>query len=274
MTPVLLLLLCWAATTAGTLGGIGGASLLVPLLVLSGMDPIEAAPLGLLTVGAGSIAAAPLQASTGLVHHRLGVVVEIAASAGSAVGALVAASIDADVLAVVLGSTAVAAAFVGANRAGMRNQPDPMFDQEAPGEWPGTLGGQYRSDVGVVPYQARRVRPAMTIMAGAGLLSGVSGVGGGFIKVPTMTELMHVPAKVAAATSTFTVGFTAAAGLAVYAIDGRLEMADVGPVALGGLLGGIAGSTLQSRLPAPVVRRVTAAMLAVIGVVLIVRTFL
>ena len=68
-----------ATAMVGTLGGVGGAIILVPVLILLGVDPRIAAPLGILSVAAGSLAAAPRQLGEGVVHHRLGVTLEITA---------------------------------------------------------------------------------------------------------------------------------------------------------------------------------------------------
>jgi uncharacterized membrane protein YfcA len=53
--------LAFAAASVGALGGLGGAVLLVPALVLTGTSALAAAPLGLVCVAAGSIAAGSQQ---------------------------------------------------------------------------------------------------------------------------------------------------------------------------------------------------------------------
>jgi uncharacterized membrane protein YfcA len=108
-------------------------------------------------------------------------------------------------------------------------------------------------------------------MAGAGLIAGLSGVSGGFIKTPTTSEVMHVPVKVAAATTTFTVGITSAMALLVYEAQGRVVVSDAALVAAAALMGGTVGARLQSVLPPPLVRRALSVVLVVIGVLLIVR---
>jgi uncharacterized protein len=149
--------------------------------------------------------------------------------------------------------------------------PAAEFGLEVPGEWPGTLGGAYRlDDQSMVPYQARRVPTGMAAMAGAGLVSGLAGVGGGFMKTPAMSEIMHVPVRVAAATTTFTVGITAATALVVYASQGRL-VADAGAaVVVGGLAGGWMGAALSERVPPQLARRGLSALLLLVAAVLLV----
>lgn len=273
MPPVVVLVaLSLAAAGLGALGGLGGAILLVPALVLLGVDPAEAAPLGLLVAGAGSLAAAVPQLESGLVHHRLGVTMESTASLGVLAGALASAALSASTLSRILALVAFASALAAGRRKGMRNLPEPAFDAEVAGEWPGTLAGAYHADTGVVPYSARRLPAGLVAMAGAGLVSGLSGVGGGFIKTPAMSEIMHVPVKVSAATSTFTTGFTAATGLVIFAAQGRVELDAVGAVVVGGLLGGALGVAAQRRLSPPRVRAAISALLVVVAVVLLVRS--
>jgi hypothetical protein len=272
MPPPLVLTLLGLVTAAiGTLGGIGGALILVPVLVLLGVEPQVAAPLGLLTVAAGSLAAAPGQLSEGIVHHRLGITLELAASAGAIGGAAVADSLSAGVLARLLAIVAIVAGLAGARRRPLRNPPQAAFAFEVPGEWPGTLGGSYRLGDGVVPYTATRVPAGLAGMLGAGFIAGIAGVGGGFIKTPVMSDLMRVPVKVAAATSTFTVGITSAAALIVVTGQGRLDFRAGAAVVAGGLAGGLIGSAIQRRLHPQHVRAAVAAVLIVIGVVLLVR---
>jgi uncharacterized membrane protein YfcA len=255
----------------GALGGLGGAVLLVPVLVLLGVEPVQAAPLGLLTVAAGSLAAAGAQLGSGLVHQRLGVTTEIASSAGAVLGAGLAGIAPATLLVRVLGTTLIAAALLGAGRRGVRNRPQPTFAAEAAGEWPGTLAGAYRGRGGTVPYQARRLPAGLAAMGVSGLVAGLTGAGGGSIKTPAMSEVMHVPVKVAAATSSFTIGITAAAALCVFAAQGRLDVVAGGAVVAGATVGGRLGVLVQDRLDPVPVRYALAALLLVIGVVLVVR---
>ena len=239
LAPLALAGLALVTAAIGAMGGIGGAVLLVPVLVLLGVEPEVAAPLGLLTVATGSLAAAPAQLASGLVHQRLGIVIEVTASAGAVVGALLAEQVPAGALAVILALTAIAAGVAGLRQRGMRNPPQPIFAAEHPGEWPGTLGGAYRLDADqVVPYRAQRVPLALGGMTLAGLLSGISGVGGGFVKTPLLSEVMRVPVKVAAATSTFSVGITASTALLVFAGQGRLDAEGGAAVVAGALVGG------------------------------------
>lgn len=261
-------LLALAAAALGTLGGLGGAILLVPVLVLTGMAPSTAAPLGLLTVAAGSVAAGPQQLRARLVNHRLAMVIELAAATGAVVGALISGLISETALTLMLAAVALATSIAGMLRRGkeLRNPPDPTCVPDDVGERIGSLDGAYPLGDGVVPYRPRRVWEGIGFMGLAGFVAGTAGVSGGFIKTPVLTDLMRVPLKVAAATSTFTVGITASAALIVFAIQGRIDVQPSALVITGSLLGGQLGARIQSSLPSWVIRRVLSVILVAVAV--------
>jgi uncharacterized protein len=82
-----------------------------------------------------------------------------------------------------------------------------------------------------------------------GIMSGLLGIGGGTIQVPVLNLLMGVPFRVAIATSTFMMGFTAIANTSIQLASGNLEPALAGPVALGILIGARVTSGLARRVP-------------------------
>lgn len=273
MSLLLLVVLGAAAAAVGSFGGIGGATLLVPVLLVFGVDPLEAAPLGLFAVAAGSLSAAARQLGEGLVHHRLGLTIELTASVGTVAGALCAARVPEVWLSRAVGIAALVGSLATLGRRTMRNLAISAFDAEATiGEWPGTLGGQYVHAGRIVPYQARRVPAGLALSSLAGVVAGLSGVGGGFLKTPAMSEVMGVPSKVAAATTTFTLGVTSATGLLVYWQQGRIVLRDAAAVIAGALLGGLVGARTQAAVDPRAARRITGALLAVVAVVVIART--
>ena len=249
--------LAFGAALLGSLGGLGGAILLVPLLVVTGMAPAEAAPLGLIMVAASSVAAAPRQLVERSVNHRLGVTIELLASAGAVVGAIVSSALSETFLTYLLATVAALAALAGAGRSGLRNLPDPECDYTDVGERVGAISGAYvLNEDEIVPYRPTNLRTGLVFMALSGFVAGSAGASGGFIKTPAMNELMKVPTRVAASTTTFTVGITASAALVIYAIQGRIDVETASLIVSTSLLGGVAGAAVQSRLPPAVTRRV------------------
>lgn len=268
----LLVLLALVTASLGALGGLGGAVILVPLLVLTGTPAREAAPLGLLSVASGSLAAGPRQLAALTVHHRLGVTTEVFASIGAITGALLSGAVGEAVLTRLLAVVAIASAV--ASLRGRDEVHAAATDEEASGdlgEQRGTLSGTVLTDGEVRRYQARNLPGALAVISVAGLVAGIAGISGGFIKTPASSEIMRVPVKVAASTTTFTIGITAAAALLVFAAHGRINLEHAGPVIAGSLLGGYLGARLQSRLDPAVVRRALTVVLLAVAAILFVQ---
>ncbi|MEY4400711.1 MAG: hypothetical protein RL072_576 [Actinomycetota bacterium] len=268
---LLIIALATATSTLGAIGGLGGAIILVPLLTLGGMSVSSAAPLGLVSVIAGSVAAGRRQARDGTVNHRFAVITELGATSGAVIGVFLSGSLSDRILLWCLAGFAVAAALLGARRKGMRWKPDASLSLDDVGERRGSLAGAYQLDGVVVPYEPSRMSLGIGLMTLAGVVTGLAGVGGGFLKTPLSSEVMRLPAKVAAGTSTFTIGLTASVALVLMAIDGRIIAADAALVVLGALTGGTLGARVQRKLSPPVVRRTTSFALVLIAVLLIVR---
>ena len=267
---LVLVALSTIAIAIGTIGGLGGAVLLVPALVLLGWLPSEAAPVGLISVVAGSVAAAPRQLGERTVNHRLGVTTELLATSGAIVGAISAGLLSEDVLVFILAAAALSASVLGGRRTGRRWPVDPALGPEAVGERIGRLGGAYPIDDGVAPYEVGRVPVGLGLMAIAGFVAGTTGASGGFIKTPVSSEVMRAPTKVAASTTTFTVGITASVALVVYALQGRIDVESAAAALTGALTGGMIGARIQARLRPEGVRRFLGAILVVVAVVLVV----
>lgn len=270
MSAPLLGILALLTAAVGALGGLGGAVLLVPLLVVFGVPVAEAAPLGLLSVAAGSLSAGSRQVMEQTINHRLGVLTEIAASAGAIGGALVSGIASDALLRGVLAITAASAAIAGGRRKGIRNPPQPGFTEADVGEWRGRLAGAYRIGAGIAPYEARRIPVGLVAMMVSGVVAGLAGASGGFIKTPATSEVMHVPVKVAASTTTFSIGVTSAAGLLIFALQGRIDATTAAPVLAGAIVGGSVGAALQSELNPPVVRRALSVVLLTVALVLVI----
>lgn len=261
--------LALAAATVGVLGGLGGAILLVPALVATGMSPAEAAPLGLVTVAAASISAAPRQLAERSVNHRIGVTTELVASTGAVAGATVSTLVSDRALTYTLALVAVVAALAGRRSGGLRDRPDPACVPSDVGERVGSLAGAYPLDGGIVPYAPRRLGAGLALMGLSGIVAGVAGVSGGFIKTPATSDVMGVPIRVAASTTTFTVGITAATALVVFAVQGRIDPEPAALVVAGSLTGGTLGARLQALLSPSASRRVLSILLLVVAGLLV-----
>src|SRR5690606_2231386 len=115
---------------------------------------------------------------------------------------------------------------------------------------PTGLSGSFRDPYSgrTVTYHIRNTRFGLSCSTVAGALSGLLGIGGGVIQVPLMASVMGVPIRAAAATSSYMIGLTASASLAVYLAAGFFDPLAVGPVSGGALFGAYVGSLLQKRV--------------------------
>ncbi len=118
--------------------------------------------------------------------------------------------------------------------------------------------------------RSRRAQLAAIGLA-AGLFSGLFGVGGGTIVVPLLIFWLAYGDKEATGTSLLAIVLMATAAVSVQAAYGNVHLREgllVGLPAIGGVL---AGTRLQQRIPAAVVRLLFAVLLASTAVILVVR---
>jgi uncharacterized membrane protein YfcA len=116
-----------------------------------------------------------------------------------------------------------------------------------------------------VSYAAQRVPLGFAMMAGAGLVSGLLGIGSGALKVLAMDGAMRLPMKVSSATSNFMIGVTAAASAGIYLGRGDVDPTIAVPVALGVLAGATIGARILPRLSNRAVRLVFLPVLVAVG---------
>jgi uncharacterized protein len=103
----------------------------------------------------------------------------------------------------------------------------------------------------------------------AGVFSTVFGVGGGIVVVPLLVGLAAMPTHAAAATSLGAILVTATAGALLYAVRGDVRLGYALLVGLPAVAGAIVGTHVQQRLSGRALTLAFSALLAVIGVRLI-----
>lgn len=241
----------------------------------------DAVAVSLVAVIATSTAAGSVYVGEGLANMRLGMTLEIATTVGGMTGGLVAVVIPTSVLSGLFAAILVVSALLlvrGRDPEG-HGDAEERGDADTPEmqgfEEPGKLAGRY-FDVQagqLVHYEAQRVGVGSATALLAGAMSGMLGVGGGFLKVPAMTLGMRVPMRVAAATSNFMIGVTAIASLSVYLVRGHVRPLLAAPLVIGVIGGSLAGTKLSHRMHAKLLRRILALVLAVVAVEMGLRTF-
>ncbi len=274
-----LLLLGVVAGALGSVIGIGGGIVLVPALVLGfGVDMRIAVASSLIAVVATSSAAGSVYVGEGLANMRLGMSLEVATTLGGITGGLLALRIPEHMLAGIFGALMLPLAVALMRRRPRRTTKIAVGTQAGPSKgWEerGRLaGGYFDANLGrVIHYQAIRLGLGGGLSFVAGMVSGLLGVGGGFLKVPAMTLGMHVPVKVAAATSNFMIGVTAIASLFVYFARGYVAPPVAVPVALGVTAGALGGTRIAAHISPRSIRWMLALVLAAVAIEMILRAF-
>jgi uncharacterized membrane protein YfcA len=270
-----------AAGVFGSLLGLGGGVLIVPLLTLGFGRPLrEAVAVSLVCVIVTSSAAAGAYLRGRVANLRLGTVLALFTATGALVGALVAFMIPERAIA---GLFALLLAYVAFSmgRAGLKSaRPAPAPAPIAPdaadtgaskaiaaeGAAAGAESGPARSGpaghLDGPGYRVRRLVPASFASLGAGVLAALLGVGGGVINVPTMNLMMGVPLRVAAATSNLMIGVTAVASAIIYLLRGGLDPYIAAPTALGVFVGASLGARVAHRIDVRLLRMLFVVVLA------------
>ena len=263
---VYLALVGFVGGTFGSMVGLGGGVFLIPALSLFLGVPIhQAIAASLVAVVATSTTAAAAYVREDLTNMRLGMTMETMTVTGALVGSLVGAALSKGVLSAIFGGVMIAVSAYMALRPRSAALP-PIDDEDL-----GALGASYfdRNLECPVRYRVRRLPLGMVASFIAGNVSGLLGVGGGFLKVPAMVLVMKIPVRAAVSTSSFMIGVTACAGSVVYFARGMVDPVVTVPVVLGVTLGAYIGSRLALRVRSSVLTMLVAAVLFVLSVQMI-----
>ena len=264
MTHVILLALVgFVGGAFGSMVGLGGGIFIIPGLVLFlGVPVHNAIAASLLAVVATSTTAAAAYLKQDLTNVRLGMTLETMTVSGALIGGLVGAALSKTVLSAIFGGVMICVAiYMGVRQRVVR---PPVVE---PGD-AGLLGDSYqeRATGQTVTYKVRRVPAGMGASLVAGLVSGLLGVGGGFLKVPVMVVAMTVPVRAAVATSSFMLGVTACTSAVVYFAKGLVDPVVAVPVVLGVVAGAYLGSKLSLRVRSSVLTVILALVLFALAV--------
>src|SRR5438105_5300606 len=187
---------------------------------------------------------------------------EIATTVGALAGAFLATKLPVAVIAVIFGLVLLYSALLS-------GRPQHEHADTGPSDVWATclrLHGAYPTAYGLQPYQVRAVPLGFSLMFGAGVLSGLLGIGSGAAKVLAMDQAMRIPFKVSTTTSNFMIGVTAAASAGVYLNRGYIDPGLAMPVMLGVLAGSVLGTRVLARTKTSVLRWVFSGVIVVLGI--------
>jgi uncharacterized protein len=221
----------------GLLGG-GGAILTVPVLVyVLGYAPKPAIAMSLVVVGITSLIGATLHWRLGNVRVGMALTFGPFAMAGAFAGAKLSMLLSGGVQLVLLALVMTAAAASMLRRS--RNETEPS------GSW----------------------RPALfvPVALGVGVLTGLVGIGGGFLVVPALVLLARVPMRQAVGTSLLVIAMNTASGLVGYLGAVDLDWSVVAGFTATAVVGALAGTALVSHVPQAALKRGFAILLLLVG---------
>jgi uncharacterized membrane protein YfcA len=238
---LILFLFAISAGLIGSLTGLGGGVVLIPVLtLLFKVDIHYAIGTSLISVIATSSGAAAAYVREGISNIRLGIFLELATTVGAITGAFIATYVATSVIAIIFGLVLIFSALLSLIR-----HEDHLIRGEG-SYWARRLrlNNSYPTAEGDVSYGVKNIGAGFLMMNIAGIISGLLGIGSGALKVIAMDNIMRVPFKVSTTTSNFMIGVTAAASAGIYLKRGYIDPGLSMPVVLGVLAGAFIGTKI------------------------------
>ncbi|WP_277593295.1 sulfite exporter TauE/SafE family protein [Pseudomonas chlororaphis] len=228
------------------LTGAGGGILAVPLLVFGlGLSMVEAAPIGLLAVGLAAAVGAVLGLREGIVRYRAAGFVAAIGILMAPVGLWLAHRLPNLPLALLFSAVLLYAC----GRILLKATRELRHGQSAP-------RAAFQPCV-LNPLQGRLrwtlpCARALTFTGMlSGLLSGLLGVGGGFVIIPALTRYTNLDSKSIVATSLAVIALVSTGSVITASLSGVMHWAVGAPFAGGAVLGLIAGRQVARYLAGP-----------------------
>lgn len=261
-----------AGGVVGSISGLGGGIVIVPVLTIFLGIPIEQAiGASIVSVIAVSSGAGSVYVKDRITNIRIAMFLELSTAAGALFGAaFLARLVNPSVLSILFGSVLLLSLAPILTRIG-EELPQGVHNDRLARRL--RLNGSYfdKRLNRQVEYNVTGIPAATALMALAGVISGLLGIGAGVVKVLAHEIAMKVPTKVSTATSNFMIGVTAAAAAGVYLRCGQVLPFLVVPVAVAVLAGAFLGTLLMERMSNARIRQVFAVALGVIGIEMLLR---
>jgi uncharacterized protein len=254
----------------GLTGG-GGAIFAVPLLVFGvGLDPAQAVGVSLVTIGATALVGSLQRLRYGLVEARTGLLFALAGMLTAPLGAKVADRLPAPLLLTLFAALMLVIALrmwrtadrtrgtIALNEA--LNEPGPTC---------------HRDPQGVLRMTSRCAILLGSVGLLVGFLTGLFGVGGGFLIVPALVAFSGMGIQRAVGTSLFIMTLVTASGAAAHFMSGKTIACDVTVEFVCGAMGGLfLGSAFARKLAGPPLQKIFAAAIVAVACFVIFRSSL
>ncbi len=244
-----------------TMLGVGGGFLYVPILLSSGIDFHVAATTSLIMLATAQISALYNFFRSGLVDLRLAMVLGLPTMIAAFAGGMLARYFNVSVLYLMFALVLFLSSYL-------------MFQDEdrlgrlgkrvvtSPWKWRSEFAGYtYNVDLAV----------AIPLALMVGFLSGMLGLGGGWLIVPMMVVLFNVPMKIAVATSSLMVPVTGLSGFFGHSAAGHFEPRLAISLSLVAIVGAQIGSKISIKTESVILKTTFAFVLGLIGIWMILR---
>jgi uncharacterized membrane protein YfcA len=283
LTDINLWALCGVGLIAGLLGsmlGVGGGLIIVPVLTLALHLPIQVAVgSSLVAIVANACTAAGIYTKARLTNIKLGLLLETTTIPGAIIGGFAAAAIAPSILNALFGLLLIYVAYTMVARRYLVSEDALDKDNSANRDNVTTSLSSSLSDSyydqnldKAVNYKVNHTSAGLGAGFFAGVISSLLGVGGGIIKVPVMHLVMGVPMKAAIATSTFMIALTAATGAFIYQYQGNIQPFIIAPLVIGIVIGSRIGVELTKRTKGVWLRRIFGIFLFLVAILMFLKT--
>jgi uncharacterized membrane protein YfcA len=269
--PLVLLPLSFILGILHVLGGVGGASLFVP--IVSAFLPIHfdfVRGAGLIIALSGSIAASPSLLRNNLASFRLALPVALIASSSSIVGAIVGLAVPAYIDETLLGATilTVVVLIFLAKRSDFPDVARPDGLSKALGimgiYWDEALGEN-------VNWHIHRTPSGFAAFLLVGFIAGMFGLGAGWANVPVFNLIMGAPLKLAVGTSNFLISVTDTSAAWVYINEGAVLPLIIIPSVVGMMIGSRLGAKIFARAKPRTIKWMVMGLLFFVGIRLLLK---
>ena len=214
-----LILLGFAGGVLGSMIGLGGGIIVVPVLTFLGFSPTAAASNSLFAALSNAIASTISYSKQKRIEYSLGLKLGLLSIPGTVLGAIISSDVAPDIFKILFGFVLIASAAY-------------IFLRKR------------------IETKEKKISLQMMIFAVgasffAGIISSFFGIGGGIIFVPLMVVGMGMAMKRAAPTSQMILLFASSSGVIVHSLLGHPDFLQAGFLAIGSFIGGLVGARLS-----------------------------
>ena len=209
----------FAAGVLGSMIGLGGGIIVVPVLTFLGFPPTAAASNSLFAALSNAIASTISYSRQKRIEYSLGLKLGLLAIPGTVLGAVISTDVTPEIFKILFGLVLIVSTVY-------------IF-----------LRKKIETRERTLSYQMMVF--AVGISFFAGIISSFFGIGGGIIFVPLMVVGMGMAMKKAAPTSQFILLFVSLSGVITHSILGHPDFTQAGFLAIGSFIGGLVGARLS-----------------------------